>query len=55
MTHGDLILSAYASATGTHVVRRPSDGRFHAFLEQFDPTAERARLASGGVRYVVRS
>jgi DNA processing protein len=55
MNDGDLVLSAYASATGTHVVRRPSDGRFHAFLEQFDPTAERARLASGGIRYVGRS
>ena len=55
MTDGDLVLSTYASATGTHVVRRPSDGRFHAFLEQFDPTAERVRLASAGVRYVGRS
>jgi DNA processing protein len=55
MTDGDLVLSAYASATGTHVVHRPSDGRFDAFLEQFDSTAERARLASGGVRYVGRS
>jgi DNA processing protein len=55
MTDGDLVLSAFASATGTHVVRRPSDGRFHAFLEQFDPTAERVRLASADVRYVGRS
>jgi DNA processing protein len=51
----DLALSAYASATGTHVVRRPSDARFHAFVDCFDETAERARLAAAGLRYVGRS
>jgi DNA processing protein len=51
----DLALSAYASATGTHVVRRPSDARFHAFVECFDEAAERARLAATGLRYIGRS
>jgi DNA processing protein len=51
----DLSLSAYASATGTHVVRRPSDARFHAFVDRFDEAAERARLAAAGLRFVGRS
>jgi DNA processing protein len=51
----DLALSAYASATGSHVVDRPRDSRFAVFLERFDESAERARLASLGVRYLGRS
>jgi DNA processing protein len=48
-------MSAYASATGTHVVRRPGDARFRAFLADFDESAERSRLAAAGLRYVGRS
>ena len=51
----DLAMSAYASATGSHVVDRPRDHRFAAFLERFDEGAERARLEALGLRYLGRS
>jgi DNA processing protein len=51
----DLAVSAYASATGTHVLERPRSGRFDAFLAAFDETAERERLRALGLRYLGRS
>jgi DNA processing protein len=55
VTGGELALSTYASVTGAHVVRRPSDARFRDFLAGFDETAERRRLAAAGLRYVGRA
>jgi DNA processing protein len=51
----DLALSAYAAATGSHVVQRPADARFASFVRGFDEQAERARLEAAGLRYVGRS
>jgi DNA processing protein len=51
----DLAISAFASASGAHVLERPRSGRFEAFLAAFDEAAERERLRALGVRYLGRS
>jgi DNA processing protein len=51
----ELVLSAYAAATGSHVLERPTSSRFRAFERSFDEHAERARLEAAGLRYVGRS
>jgi DNA processing protein len=51
----ELAVSAFAAATGTHVLERPRSERFTAFLAGFDERAERARLRALGIRYVGRS
>jgi DNA processing protein len=48
-------VAAYAAETGSHVLERPANARFAAFLRRFDETAERARLAAAGLRFVGRS
>jgi DNA processing protein len=50
----ELVVSAYAAATGSHVLERPATSRFRAFARDFDERAERARLAASGLRYVGR-
>jgi DNA processing protein len=51
----ELVVAAFAAATGSHVLERPTSGRFAAFARGFDETAERARLATEGLRFVGRS
>ncbi len=51
----ELAISAYAAATGSHVLERPRNSRFAAFLRGFDERRERERLAALGVRYLGRS
>ena len=51
----DLVVSAFAAATGTHVLERPSSARFRAFARTFDEAAERRRLGDAGLRFVGRS
>lgn len=51
----ELAISAYAAATGAHVLERPRNARFAAFLRAFDERAERERLATRGLRYLGRS
>jgi len=51
----ELAVSAYAAATGSHVLERPASARFAAFLRSFDEDTERARLAAAGLRFVGRS
>jgi DNA processing protein len=50
----ELALAVYASQTGTHLVRPPSDPRFAAFTRSFDPRAYEERLAAGGFRFLAR-
>mgnify|MGYP000409709257 CR=1 FL=1 len=51
----DLVVSAYAAATGAYVLERPRSERFATFAAAFDERAERARLRGLGIRYVGRS
>ena len=51
----DLVVSAYAAATGSHVLERPATARFRAFAHHFDESAVRAGLAASGLRYLGRS
>jgi DNA processing protein len=51
----ELAISAYAAETGAHVLERPRNARFAAFLRGFDERRERERLAARGFRYVGRS
>jgi DNA processing protein len=51
----ELALAAYAAESGTHVVRRPTGGRFESFVRRFDQRAYRAALSERGVRFVARS
>ncbi len=50
----ELALAVYASETGTHLVRPPSDQRFAAHVRSFDARAYEARLAALGYRFVAR-
>ncbi|HZD88041.1 MAG TPA: DNA-processing protein DprA [Gaiellaceae bacterium] len=51
----DLALAAFASETGTHLVRPPASGRWREFLRRFDERAYRERLALAGHRFAGRS
>jgi DNA processing protein len=51
----ELLAAAFASATGTHVVREPRGEHFHAFRRDFDAEEFSARLARSGIRFVARS
>jgi DNA processing protein len=51
----ELALAAYAAETGSHVLRRPSGGRFESFLRRFDAPAFSATLAERGIRFLGRS
>jgi len=51
----ELALAAFASETGTHLVRPPSGARWTAFRRRFDERAYRETLAAGGYRFLGRS
>jgi DNA processing protein len=51
----DLVLAAYASETGAHLVREPRDARFAAFRRRFDAGAFLATLAAAGLRWLGRA
>ena len=50
----DLVLAAFAAATGAHVVEEPRARRFERFRQSFDEPAFRAALAARGLRFVGR-
>ena len=50
-----LALAAFASETGTHLVREPSDPRYRAFARRFDASAYLERLAVASVRWIGRN
>ncbi|HLY95126.1 MAG TPA: DNA-processing protein DprA [Gaiellaceae bacterium] len=51
----DLALAAYASETGTHLVRLPTDARWQRYLRGFDADAYERRLGERGFRFLPRS
>ena len=51
----ELALAAFASETGTHLIRPPTGARWAAHLRAFDAAAYVQRLASAGFRFVARS
>jgi DNA processing protein len=51
----ELVLAAYASRSGQHLVREPRDGRFAAFRRTFDQTAYLASLRRAGIAWLARS
>jgi DNA processing protein len=51
----ELALAVYASETGTHLVRAPSDRRYLAHVRGFDARAYEQRLAAAGFRFLARS
>ena len=51
----DLALAVFASETGTHLVRAPSNARWTAHLRAFDAAAYQQRLGAKGFRFVARS
>jgi len=51
----ELALAAFASETGTHLVRPPRGERWRAFVRSFDERAYLERLAGGGYRFLPRS
>jgi DNA processing protein len=51
----DLALAVYASETGTHLVRAPSDRRYLAHVRGFDARAYEQQLAAAGFRFLARS
>lgn len=51
----ELALAAYASETGTHLVRPPTDARWKRYLREFDAAAYERRLAERGFRFLPRS
>jgi DNA processing protein len=51
----ELVLAAYAAATGLHVVQEPRDRRFAVFRRRFDPARFEATLGAAGVRWLTRS
>ena len=51
----ELAVAAYAAETGSHVLERPANARFAAFLRRFDEAGERARLAAAGLRFLGRA
>ena len=51
----ELALAAYASETGTHLVRAPTDMRWKRYLREFDGAAYERRLAERGFSFLPRS
>ncbi|HET8892896.1 MAG TPA: DNA-processing protein DprA [Gaiellaceae bacterium] len=51
----ELALAAYASETGTHLVRPPTDARWKRYLREFDAAAYERRLAERGCSFLPRS
>jgi DNA processing protein len=51
----DLALAAFASETGTHLIRPPSGQRWRTHLHTFDAARYEARLAEQGFRFLARS
>ena len=51
----ELALAAFASETGTHVIRPPRGERWRAFERRFDERAYLEQLAAGGYRFLSRS
>lgn len=51
----ELALAAFASETGSHLVRPPTGARWAAFLRDFDARAYRRRLTDAGFRFLARS
>jgi DNA processing protein len=51
----ELALAAFASETGTHLVRPPKSARWAGFLRRFDERAWLERLAAEGFRFLPRS
>ncbi len=51
----ELALAAFASETGTHLVRPPTGARWSAFLRRFDEKAYREDLSARGFSFVARS
>src|SRR5512146_1374957 len=51
----ELALAAFASETGTHLVRPPRGERWRAFERRFDEHAYLERLAAGGHRFLACS
>jgi DNA processing protein len=51
----DLALAVYASDTGTHLVRAPTDRRYLSHVRSFDARAYEQRLAAAGFRFLGRS
>jgi DNA processing protein len=51
----ELVLAAFASETGTHLLRAPRGERWRSFERRFDERAYLERLAAGGYRFLPRS
>lgn len=51
----ELALAAYASETGTHLVRPPTDARWRRYLRDFDAIAYGRRLTERGFSFLPRS
>jgi DNA processing protein len=51
----ELALAAFASETGTHLVRQPRGERWRAFERRFDERMYLATLTAGGHRFLARS
>lgn len=51
----ELALAAFASETGTHLVRQPRGEHWRTFERRFDERAYLERLAAGGHRFLARS
>jgi len=51
----ELALAAFASETGTHLVRPPRGERWRTFERRFDERAFLDQLAAGGYRFLARS
>jgi DNA processing protein len=51
----ELALAVFASETGTHLVREPSDGRWRTHIRTFDAAVYEQRIAERGFRFVGRS
>jgi DNA processing protein len=51
----DLALAVFASKTGAHLVKPPSNRRWSEHVRAFDARAYEARLAAGGFRFVPRA
>ncbi len=51
----ELALAVFASETGTHLLRPPSNRRWSSHLRSFDATAYEQRLAARGFRFLPRT
>jgi DNA processing protein len=51
----ELALAAFASETGTHLVRPPATRQWHTYVRAFDARAYLGALAARGFRFVARS